>query len=159
MISSNRQLLYSASLDASIRIWRLPSVHANAYSPYESLHVLPLVGHSDAVWDLILLRNETVLVSSGADGKVIVWDINSHSLTAGASSGLKLTWGYSGVGQDQESLPSTSTGVTALEAIKTDLKTIAVSYQNMVIKLFDIDTGKTLQKLKIPTGKTIFFTL
>lgn len=156
-ISSGRQLLYSASLDASIRIWRLPSIHVNTYAPFNSLHLLTFVGHSDAVWDLILLRNETVLVSSGADGKVIVWDVNS--LTTGAPGGLKLSWGYNGTGQDQDA----PIAITALESIKTDLKAIAVAYRNAVIKLFDVDTGKALQKLKFflnNNGKilgTLFF--
>ena len=97
-----------------------------------------LVGHTDAVWDLALLRDDSLLVSGGADGAVKVWDVSI------ASTPLKLTWGYNGVGEESEA----SFGVTSVEGIKTDLKKVAVAYANAVIKLFDVETGAEVSRLQ-----------
>ena len=35
-----------------------------------------------------------------------------------------------------------------MEAIKTDLKKVAVAFQNGAIKIFDIENGKELSKLQ-----------
>ena len=48
-------------------------------------------------------------------------------------------------------------GATSVEAIKSDLKKVAVAYQNSVVKIFDIQTGKELAKLNsdISYGKLV----
>lgn len=98
------------------------------------------------MWDLALVRDESVLVSCGAEGAVKVWDVGGRS---GVGS-LKLSWGFTGL--DSEDVASGSRvetiGATALEAIKSDLKKVAVAYQNAAIKLFDIDSGKELSHLQ-----------
>jgi len=38
-------------------------------------------------------------------------------------------------------------GATAVEAIKADLKKVAVAYQNAVVKIFDIESGKEISRL------------
>ena len=38
-------------------------------------------------------------------------------------------------------------GATSVEALKTDLKRVAVAYQNAVVKIFDIATGKEVARL------------
>ncbi|KAG9318142.1 WD40-repeat-containing domain protein [Chiua virens] len=143
--SPTRQLLFSASLDSSIRVWALPSPSHTTYAPYdESSSRGELIGHTDAVWDLALVRDESTLVSCGAEGTVKVWDVSGP----GAGS-LRLSWGYSGLeregtdGEDEKEGP----GATAVEAIKTDLKKVAVAYQNAVVKIFDIETGKEVSRL------------
>jgi len=42
-------------------------------------------------------------------------------------------------------------GATAVEEIKTDLKKVAVAYQNAVVKIFDIETGKEVSRLATDT--------
>lgn len=106
-----------------------------------------MIGHTDAVWDLALVRDEGVLVSCGADGAVKVWDVGL-SASAGA---LRLSWGNGGLGADDESHSQSKNeniGATTLEAIKTDLKKVAVAYRNAVVKIFDIDTGKEVGRLQ-----------
>ena len=44
--------------------------------------------------------------------------------------------------------PEDTPGATAVEAIKMDLKRVAVAYQNTVVKIFDIETGKEEMKLR-----------
>ena len=145
MHSPIRQLLYSASLDSSIRVWALPSPSHTTYAPYDELSSRgELVGHTDAVWDLALVRDESTLVSCGAEGTVKVWDVSGP----GAGS-LLLSWGYSGLEREstEDEEGKDGPGATAIEAIKTDLKKVAVAYQNAVVKIFDIESGKEVLRL------------
>ncbi|PPQ78167.1 hypothetical protein CVT25_015500 [Psilocybe cyanescens] len=144
--SPSKQLLYSASLDSSIRIWALPSPSHTTYAPYDETRSRgELVGHTDAVWDLALVRDESTLISCGAEGVVKVWDVSGPS----GGGSLKLTWGWHGVenADDLHESPD-APGATAVEAIKTDLKKVAVAYQNAIVKIFDIETGKELSRLE-----------
>lgn len=77
-----------------------------------------------------------------------VWDVSGSS----GGGSLKLSWGFNGVetGDDMHDSPDVP-GATAVEAIKADLKKVAVAYQNAVVKIFDIDTGKELSRLQSDT--------
>lgn len=159
--SASRRLLYSTSLDATIRVWHLPPANKTTYSPFETSTGVPmatLVGHTDAVWDCVLVRNESALVSCGSDGSVKVWDVSPEALTAPASapssegSGkLLLTWGYNGTEAPAESGDGEEKreafGATSLAAIRTDLRSVAVAYRNAVVKIFDLETGKETARL------------
>jgi len=99
------------------------------------------------VWDLALVRDECTLISGGAEGAVKVWDVSDAS----GRGSLRLSWTYNGVdydGEESDDLP----GVTAVEAIKVDLKKVAVAYQNATIKIFDIVHGKELAILHGDSG-------
>jgi striatin 1/3/4 len=96
-----------------------------------------MVGHTDAIWDLALVRDESLLVSCGAEGAVKVWDVNGNGA-------LKLSWGYGGVGVENHSV----VGATAVEGIKTDLRSVAVAYRDAVVKIFDLETGKETARLR-----------
>ncbi|KIP10330.1 hypothetical protein PHLGIDRAFT_28558 [Phlebiopsis gigantea 11061_1 CR5-6] len=157
----SKHLLYSASLDSSIRVWALPSTSHTTYAPYDSTRARgELIGHTDAVWDLALVRDESTLISCGAEGSVKVWDVSGPS----GGGSLKLSWLYDGLeattegelGPENNRVP----GATAVEAIKSDLKKVAVAYQNSVIKIFEIEAGKEILKLQAeapqdgaPTGQ------
>ncbi len=96
------------------------------------------------MWDLALVRDETTLISCGAEGAVKVWDVS------GPSAGhLKLTWGWHGLdsGDSEENHEGDVPGATAVEALKVDLKQVAVAYQNAVIKIFEIENGKEISRL------------
>jgi len=143
--SPSKQLLYSASLDSSIRIWALPSQGHTTYAPYDETRARgELVGHTDAVWDLALVRDESTLISCGAEGKVKVWDVSGPS----GGGSLRLTWGWFGLeGEDETNEEPDTPGATAVEALKSDLKRVAVAYQNAIVKVFDIESGKELSRL------------
>ncbi|PIL23750.1 hypothetical protein GSI_13500 [Ganoderma sinense ZZ0214-1] len=145
--SPSKGLLYSASMDSSIRIWALPAPAHTTYAPYDSTRARgELIGHTDAVWDLALARDESTLLSCGAEGLVKVWDVSGPS----GGGSLKLSWSYEGLETPHDLGPEGDLpGATAIEAIKTDLKKVAVAYQNAVIKIFDIETGKELSKFQI----------
>ena len=99
------------------------------------------------MWDLALVRDESTLISCDAEGSVKVWDVSGPS----GGGSLRLSWSYDGldVSSDGELTADNGDvpGATAVEAIKTDLKKVAVAYQNVIIKIFDIETGKELMKL------------
>ncbi|RDB21478.1 Striatin-3 [Hypsizygus marmoreus] len=143
----SKGLLYSASLDSSIRVWALPAPSHTTYAPYDETRARgELIGHTDAVWDLALVRDESTLISCGAEGTVKVWDVSGPS----GGGSLKLTWGWGGLENADELHHEDSTipGATAVEALKADLKKVAVAYQNAVVKIFDIETGKELSRLQ-----------
>lgn len=150
--SPAKRLLYSASLDSSIRVWALPGPAHTTYAPHDATRARgELVGHTDAVWDLALVRDEGTLVSCGAEGAVKVWDVSGPS----GGGSLKLSWTFDGLDADGE-LGAENTdapGASAVEAIKTDLKKVAVAYQNSVVKVFDIETGKEVLKLQTDLGQ------
>ncbi|KAJ7090211.1 WD40-repeat-containing domain protein [Mycena belliarum] len=141
----SKQLLYSASLDSSIRVWALPSPSHTTYAPYDETRARgELIGHTDAVWDLALVRDESTLISCGAEGVVKVWDVSGPS----GGGSLKLTWGWSGLqSSDEPQEDGDAPGATAVEALKVDLKKVAVAYQNAVVKIFDLENGKELSRL------------
>lgn len=83
---------------------------------------------------------------------VKVWDVGSAS---GVGS-LKLSWSYNGL-ESEEELPADAPGCSCLEAIKTDIKKIAIGYQNSVVKIFDVDTGKQVLTLQAETNAGLSF--
>jgi len=144
----SKHALISASLDSSIRIWSLPPQSHTTYAPYDGSRAIgELIGHTDAVWDLALVRDDNTLISCGAEGAVKVWEITA------TGGNLKLSWSYNGLNDDGEEIKAEgdtgdTPGATAVEAVKMDLKRIAVAYQNTVVKIFDIETGKVEIKLQ-----------
>jgi striatin 1/3/4 len=78
--------LFSASLDSTIRVWTLPAASADPYAPYDASRAVQLLeGHTDAVWDLVMLppsppkgtggkKGKARLVSIGADKTLKVWE-------------------------------------------------------------------------------------
>lgn len=135
----------------TIRVWALPAQEHTTYAPYDETRSRGLlVGHTDAVWDLALARDENTLISCGAEGSVKVWDVSASS----GGGQLKLMWGWSGLeSPDDLNDDESALGATSVEALKTDLKKVAVAYQNGVVKIFDIETGKEVSRLQSDMSK------
>lgn len=148
--SPSKQLLYSASLDSSIRVWALPAPSHTTYAPYDHTRVRgELIGHTDAVWDLALVKDESTLISCGAEGAVKIWDVSGPS----GGGSLKLSWRWNGLDNDNDLEEDTDVpGATSVEVLKTDLKRVAVAYQNAVVKIFEIETGKEM--IRLPSDTT-----
>ena len=131
-------------MDATIRVWALPPASHTTYASFDSSRLRgELIGHTDAVWGLTLVRDESTLISCGAEGSVKVWDVSGQ-----LGGTLKLSWGYTGVQADPEKHED-SPGASAVEAIKVDLKKIALAYQNATIKIFDIENGSELTLIQL----------
>ena len=170
-VSPNKRRFYSGSLDSSIRVWQLPDRSVEAYPPFEkSVELGCLVGHSQAVWDVALLPDrsdeEGRLASASADGTVKIWSVRNAS-TASTGNGeanasgaapavLQLSWDYFGsepspdTAKERENLEKSGTlpVPTCVEACHSDLRLVAVSYSNSVVKLFELDTGRQVRQLK-----------
>ncbi|KAI9095527.1 WD40-repeat-containing domain protein [Phlyctochytrium arcticum] len=144
-VSADGQTCYTGSVDATIRMWALPPVSRDPYSPYQPVqqfkrHVF--VGHSDIVWDLQLHplpQNNPFLASASSDGAVKIWS------TVPNQQGLRTTLWYDGLRRSstQEFLNPTS-----LNWVHTSKNHVAVGYQNSVVKIFDVETGQEILKCK-----------
>ncbi|WWC61639.1 uncharacterized protein I303_104223 [Kwoniella dejecticola CBS 10117] len=109
-ISTALSSIFSASLDSTIRVWKLPSIHHDPYSNYDASSSLQtLEGHTDSIWDLVLLPSREVngkkveekLVSASSDGTIKIWTTSSTPSTStnkerrqshGSASGQGVTW-------------------------------------------------------------------
>ncbi|CAH1757118.1 13009_t:CDS:10 [Entrophospora sp. SA101] len=147
VMSSEQHKCYSASMDSTIRVWKLPESKIVPYGPVDpSLNLTTYIGHTDAIWDIRLfpIRQATqYLASASADGTVKIWD------TEIVGSPLKCSWNYYGHnngemvnGDGRPPVP------TSIDFVNTDLKKVVVAFQNSIIKLFDIETGQCVTTFK-----------
>ncbi|RUP43983.1 WD40-repeat-containing domain protein [Jimgerdemannia flammicorona] len=143
-LSAEQGRAYSASLDSTIRVWRMPPEGRETYAAVDpSLNLASYVGHTDAIWDIRLFPLPGVshlLASASADGTIKIWD------TATGSSPLKNSWSYTGV--EGASMGGVRHIPTSLDFCPTDLKKLAVSYTNSIIKVFDVETGQVVTTFK-----------
>ncbi|PWZ03691.1 WD40 repeat-like protein, partial [Testicularia cyperi] len=163
-VSPSKRCFYSGSLDSSIRVWQLPDKNTSVYPPFEkTMQIGTLVGHTQAVWDLALLPNrsddEGLLASASADGTVKIWAVHPGAGTGGnesAPANLQLSWDYFGcdpaaeTAKERENLEKSGMlpVPTSVGACHSDLRLIAVSYSNSVVKLFDLESGRQTMQLK-----------
>ncbi|KAF9902511.1 hypothetical protein BX616_001913 [Lobosporangium transversale] len=150
-ISADQNKCFSASMDSTVRSWRLVSMDKNTYARQDpTLTMSSFIGHTDTVWDIKLfplsISSSQLLASISADGTLKVWDTETKG------SPLRSSWGYNGL---ESSDPTTYTSgltklptPTGLDFCPTDLTKMVVSYSNAVVKLFDIESGKTILALK-----------
>lgn len=144
LISSPQGRIYSASLDSTIKAWSIPSPTRDTYGPFDpSMEVSTFVGHLDGVWALALLGSgedvDSLLASASADGTVKIWS------TERPDAQLKLSWDYGGTegesgGKRRKVVP------TALAAVGGGR--LAVAYDDSVVKVFEVGTGKELLRLQ-----------
>jgi striatin 1/3/4 len=114
----------------------------------ESLRLGRLEGHTDAIWSMALVplrvRDEALLATASADGTVKVWSTEGPSGPA-----LKLSWGYGGTDADgDEGVANEVVAPTSVAVVHSDMRKLAVAYQDAVVKLFDIETGRQLLQLR-----------
>lgn len=127
-------MVFSASLDSSIRIWALPENSRDPYGAYDpSTSVQTLIGHTEAIWDLRLLPSRASpaaprLVSCSADGSVRLW----------ARNGKTGQWTLDSTINDfpQGVVP------TCLGVYHADYTRLLVGFSNGLIGLYDVDTRR-----------------
>lgn len=118
------------------------------------------------MWDILLVPTTTVnssgaassgddassnykLVSCGAEGNVKVWDVSGPDV----GGKLLLSWGYNGsdagvsAKDGDEKVGNEAPGATSLAIVKTDVRRVAVAYRNAIVKIFEVETGKEVQRL------------
>ncbi|KAF9109744.1 hypothetical protein BGX27_007256 [Mortierella sp. AM989] len=154
-ISADQNKLFSASMDSTVRSWKLVSMNKEPYSSLDpALSMSSFIGHTDTVWDIKLfplsMSSSQLLASISADGALKIWDTETKG------SPLRSSWGYNGL-EPSESMEPTeayTSGLaklptpTSLDFCPTDLRKMVVGYSNAVIKLFDIETGKDILTFK-----------
>lgn len=135
-ISTALSTIFSASLDSTIRLWRLPSPTQDPYAPYDGSFALQVLeGHTEAVWDLCLLPpqemaqpgkgpSEGRLVSASSDGTVKVWSLSNGNWT------LQSSFGDFGDGV----IP------TCLSVYNLVFGKLLVGLSSGVVRLYDMDT-------------------
>ncbi|WWC93966.1 hypothetical protein V866_000804 [Kwoniella sp. B9012] len=152
VISSSLSIIFSASLDSTIRLWKLPSVHHDPYSNYDSSSAIQtLEGHTDAIWDLKLLPFREVngkklngkLISASSDGSIKIW-IKSTSISGdqGGQGGWQLKSSFSDIfDRSKDEIP------TCLEICNSDYGNIYIGTNRGRVLLFDTDSddGRVLQ--------------
>ncbi|KAJ3178235.1 hypothetical protein HDU85_005232 [Gaertneriomyces sp. JEL0708] len=156
VISPSGDTVFTASADATIRVWKMPDLATtHTYSPYAStvndIKLHTYVGHSDVVWDMKLhplQEQHPLLASVSSDGAVKIWK------TAFGEWGLKSTFWYNGA--QKESVEDgfrllnggeghDSVGPTSVDWVQGTGK-IVVSWQNSALKLLDVETGAVVLK-------------
>ncbi|ORY76836.1 WD40 repeat-like protein [Neocallimastix californiae] len=150
-VDMSENVCYTGGLDSTIRSWKIPAKNIELYSKYDpSIKQHTFEGHTDAVWCVKShpLRDHYHLLASGSsDGTVKLWDTESYD--------LKSTLDYNGLlsnrSKEIESNP------TYLDWLNIDLSKMIVSYQNSIVKLFDIETGS--EYMKLPSAETYDNTL
>jgi len=101
-------------------------------------------GHTDAVWCVKahpLKDQYSLLASASSDGTVKLWDTKNYD--------LKSTLDYNGLVSDKKEIEANP---TYLDWLHTDYSKIIVSYQNSIVKLFDLETGTEI--MKFPSAET-----
>jgi len=136
---------YTGGLDSTIRSWKVPPKSLELYSKYDpSIKQYVFEGHTDAVWCVKahpLKDQYHLLASASADGTIKLWDTESCN--------LKSTLDYNGLVLNKKEIEANP---TYIDWLHTDMSKIIASYQNSIVKLFDLETGSEFMKL--PSAET-----
>jgi len=137
ILSAEKETIFSAGVDSTIRVWSIPSfaddpygVHGSAIS--KKLNVYE--GHKDGIWDLSLHPFYNLLFSASADGTVKTWSIDK-------ATPLAQTIVFKGENGDQH-IPS------SIDIVRSDVKKVVAGYTSATMALFDIETGKCIFSIR-----------
>jgi len=141
-------VIFSGSLDATIRVWQTPPPTYDTYSSYDpSMTLETLIGHTDSVWDVALLPSrdyeEGYLVSASADGTVKVWDASPLYATSKQGYSLLRTWTYDGTDSTSDSRNDQPVPIS-IAPYHPDFKNVLVGFSNGVVRAYDLDSGKVV---------------
>jgi striatin 1/3/4 len=133
VVSSALNALFSSSMDSTIRVWKMPTSNTEPYGQYDaSTTIQTLEGHTDAVWDIVLLpsrdgstnKKEDRLVSISADGSLKVWKREGKFWSLLASHSL------------DGAIP------TCLSLCSRDYAKVFIGFTNGLVKLWDVEAGE-----------------
>jgi len=145
-VDISNDICYTGGLDSTVRSWKVPPKSLELYSKYDpTIKQHTFEGHTDAVWCVKShpLRDQYhLLASASSDGTIKLWDTESYE--------LKSTLDYNGLLSDRTK--EIESNPTYIDWVNIDLSKIIVSYQNSIVKLFDIETGS--EYMKLPSAET-----
>lgn len=141
-------VIFSGSMDATIRVWQTPPATYDTYSAYDpSMTLETLIGHTDSIWDVALLPSrdyeEGYLVSASADGTIKVWDASPLYATSKKGYSLLRTWRYAGSEgkpDDKEDQPIP----VSIAPYHPDYKNVLVGFNNGITRAYNLDSGKAV---------------
>eukprot|EP00096_Caligus_rogercresseyi_P005300 TRINITY_DN2052_c0_g1_i1.p1 TRINITY_DN2052_c0_g1~~TRINITY_DN2052_c0_g1_i1.p1 ORF type:complete len:707 (-),score=206.30 TRINITY_DN2052_c0_g1_i1:2409-4529(-) len=129
-VSKAGDLIFSGGLDASIRVWNMPSPDIDPYNLYDSsVLAASLHGHTDAVWGVAYQNTKQQLLSCSADGTVKLWSPSSKNP-------LLRTFGSENNGTP-----------TSIDWMHQDPSCMITAYSNAACIIYDVETGKPVIKL------------
>jgi WD40 repeat protein len=127
-VSPIEDLVFSGSMDSTIRIFNIPPLNLPTHSPHDrTIAVHTLVGHSDAIWEVSPHLVAPLLLSASADGSLKLWDVQNP--------GLKTTYWYGGGIKGSASSFESPTSICW-----STTSSLIASYRNSVVKSFDMET-------------------
>uniref|UniRef100_H2ZDP0 Striatin N-terminal domain-containing protein n=1 Tax=Ciona savignyi TaxID=51511 RepID=H2ZDP0_CIOSA len=122
-VDADGSYCFSGGLDASVRVWSIPSVEIDAYDTYDPAVIQKvLVGHTDAVWSLSYSSTRQQLLSASSDCSVRLWNPTSND---------PLIQTYT-----TEGIP------TSVCFVQCDSNHAVVSHTDGKINLYDLETGQ-----------------
>ena len=136
-MTHNGEYCVSGGEDGTVRFWNLSCCTGDPYEAYDPAVVGPIMReHTDAVWHLRHHPTHPLMVSVGADGKVLLYNTEKLSVLTDLSS---------------ESL-----GIaTCSDFFPSDMSKVTVSFERHAAVL-DVETGKTIVQFKIPDNAEDF---
>lgn len=142
-ISPAGDFLFSGGVDASIRVWKMPSINVDPYDSYEpSTLFASLVEHTDAVWGLSFHLARQQLLSCSADGTVKLW-----APAQGASNALVKSFGEAEFGSHGSP--------TSVDWVYEDPSRMVVAFEDAACIIVDIESGKTVTSLDMASVRNI----
>lgn len=149
-VSTRHSIIFSASLDGTVRLFRLPGPDRSTYDPADTSLLLETIEpNSDAIWGVKVFGPEDEsLALVAADGTIQVWNWQEKELIR------KWRWEWTeeekndSFGKSGRKKLPRSPVPTALEVVHLDGKVLlAVAFQNAVVKLYDPASGDYIKRL------------
>uniref|UniRef100_A0A0K3CC80 FGENESH: predicted gene_4.145 protein n=1 Tax=Rhodotorula toruloides TaxID=5286 RepID=A0A0K3CC80_RHOTO len=140
-------IVVSASLDSTIRLWRLPDASRSTYDAVESeLLLAVLETNGDAAWGLADLPDSTTsrIACITASGAIQEWDLETGEMSA------SYTWGEpdaASQGSLKKRLQQRPTPSAITTVVVDGERLLAVAFQNAIVKLFRPSSGEEVKRV------------
>lgn len=178
-VASSRGRLFSGSVDSTIRVWNYGDKLASwrqqqqsggsseGDSPAATLEALATISTPSQIVNLTLLPSwagdDALLATASADGYVRVYDISGGSEDVSKSASedlLSLLYEFDYFGSspsdeaetEREQLRQDLGGLpipTSVSVVYSNIKQVAVSWSNSIVKLYSIESGAEHTTLKL----------
>lgn len=142
-------IIVSASLDSTIRLWRLPAASHTTYDPVDSeLLLAVLETHGDAVWGLADLSDsdKSRVACITASGSIQEWNLETGEMCA------SYNWGEpdaASQGSLKKRIQQRPTPTALVTTVVDAEQLLVVAFQNAVVKLFRPSSGEEVARIDV----------